>query len=190
MADPFTIAAIGLTVGSTIYGATEEAKGLRAGARADEANARTSLIEGVAEADAIRRAERATSGEALAALGMNGLRVDVGSPVDLLAQNAVEREYDLLNTRYRAESEARAYRDSAKAKRGAARGAIVGGVLRAGAQALTGASSMSDSQRLQGAYRSSSMPVMPGMRMPVPSRTFGQGAPMVFGPSVTDWSLS
>ncbi len=175
MADPVTAGFIGLQVAGSIFGAASEADTLRQNARIDEQNAQLAMIDGARQGENIIRAERATSAEAMAAMGMNGIAVGTGSALDLLTQNAVEREMDLLNARYAAGQEANNLRLQAKQKRKAAKGAIIGGLIRAGAQALGGASDANSNARLSAARTPGgrTMPV-PGSRA-IPSGRIGTG---------------
>lgn len=166
MADPVTAGFLALQAAGTIYGATSEAKTLRENARIDESNAHLAEIDGARQGEAIVRAERATSAEAMAAMGMNGIAIGTGSAMDLITQNAIEREMDLLNARYAAGQEANNLRTQAGQKRGAAKGALIAGTIRAGAQVLGGVKDASNSARLRSAQ--TRVPTPPGRSMPVP----------------------
>jgi hypothetical protein len=173
--------ALGMMVAGQMVGAMGEHDGLRAGAKADEANANRAELEGALEAEAIARAERAASGEALAAVGANRAGVGTGSALDLLRQNAIEREYSILSRRYSASTEAAGLRAAAAQKRQAAKFALFGGAMRAGAQALTGMSDARGAAQLaksNAAVRASRLPG--GQKLPVPARLVPQ--------SDTGWS--
>jgi hypothetical protein len=134
--------AIGLTVASSLFEGYGQMKADNAAAKADLANAHNAEMQGAFEIEAIRRKERAVSGEAVAAMAGNGVSIGTGSALDLLRQNAVDREMDILGTRYNAVSQANSYRERAKQEKRAGKFALFGGVLRAGASALTGVSSL------------------------------------------------
>jgi hypothetical protein len=110
----------------------------KAAAGVDEENARRAQLTGAYQEEAIRAKGRAVSGEAIAALAGNGVSVGSGSASDLLFQSNLAMEQDALTARYNAGSEAASLRTQAGQKRAAARGALVGGLLRAGASALSG----------------------------------------------------
>ncbi|WP_414902461.1 hypothetical protein ACMT1E_04325 [Sphingomonas flavalba] len=129
--------AIGLMAASALMEGIGQNSALRAQARAQDENARREELAGELDVDTIRRRERATSGEAIAALGANGVRVGTGSALDLLHQNAAAREADILNRRYNAASEADSLRRAARQSRRSAKFALFSGVLRAGAAAMT-----------------------------------------------------
>lgn len=167
---------IGLMAASSIMGAVGEHGQLKAGARVDGENARLAELGGAFEEEGIRRRERALSGDAVAALAGSGAQVGTGSALDLLFQNSVEREYEVLSRRYEAGSEAAGLRQQAAQKRKAAKGALFGGLLRAGAQAVTGISEMKDSARLSAAAkRSRTLPG--GQTLPMPANVKAGGYP-------------
>ncbi|HEX8400524.1 MAG TPA: hypothetical protein VF628_02345 [Allosphingosinicella sp.] len=169
------IAAVAMTVGSSVMGAAGEKSAYDAGARADLENARRTELDGALAEEAIRRQGRAVQGEAIAALGANGGRIGTGSALDLLWQNQVEIEYDVLNRRYSASSEATSLRAAAAQKKKAGKFALIGGLMRAGAQALTGigdvqnaAASAATSARL----RTARLPG--GQSLPIPAALGGR----------------
>lgn len=161
--------ALGLQVVSQLAGASAEASALRHNSAVDAENARLAELGGALRGEAIRREERRISGEALARQGESGVQVGTGSALEILRQNAIEREYDVLAARYSAAGEANALRDQASAKRRAAEGALLRGVLGAGAAALTGISDIRNTQalaRATSAYRAATVPG--GSAMPIP----------------------
>lgn len=157
---------LGLSVASKAIGAISESSQLRAGARADDENARLAELDGSREVEATRRAARASDGAALVGQAMNGTAGGGGSALDLLEQSAVEREFSILNTRYQADGEAQSLQIKANQKRSAAKGVLIGGLLGAGAQALTGISNMKDAA----AMRAAKTPDYGGSRMPIPTK--------------------
>ena len=155
---------LGLSVASKVASGIAEHGQLRASARADDENARLAELDGARQVEQTRRDARASDGAALVAQAMNGGGVGGGSALDLLEQSAKEREFAILNTRYQADGQARGLQLQAKQKRSAATGALIGGLLGAGAQALTGISQMRDA----GAVRSARGALSGGSTMPVP----------------------
>ena len=171
MADPISIGAMALTAGSQIFGAVDQSNQLRDAAAISDQNAHLAEVDGARQSEAILRQARATTAEGRAAMGANGVAVDTGSALDLITQNAVEREYDMLNARYSAGQQATAYRQDAAAKRDQAKGALIGGLLKAGASALTGYSTMTNAGNVRGAWEASrtpTLPRLPGTTFPVP----------------------
>ena len=124
--------------GSQISGAIGGYQQGRAAAGVDDENARRAELGGAFQEAAIRARGRAVSGEAIAALAGNGVAVGSGSAQDLLFQNMLAMEEDAQAAHYNAASEAFGLRTSAAQKRAAANGALIGGMMRAGAAALTG----------------------------------------------------
>jgi hypothetical protein len=167
--------AIGLMAASSLYEGYSQSRELKAGARADDETARRTELAGAFEEDAVRRRERAVSGEAISALAANGVEVGTGSALDLLMQNAVEREYEVLARRYSAGSEADSLRAQARGKRKAAKGALFGGVLRAGAQALSGYGGMQNAAAVAGASGRMRAAQMGGQKLPMPSNLVDPG---------------
>lgn len=129
---------VAMMVASQVMGAFSQHSAANSAAGVDAENARRAELEGAYREEAIRRRGRAVSGEAIAALGANGVAVGSGSAQDLLFQNALEAEYDALGTRYSAATEAYGLRRSAASKRAAGKMALIGGLMRAGAQAASG----------------------------------------------------
>lgn len=161
--------AIGLQLAGGIYGAVNQSDALNAQARTDEANARLAEADGARQTEDLRRKARATQGEAMAALGMNGTAIGTGSALDVITQNAIDAEWDVLNARYAASRQADALRQEAAGKRSEAKAALWGGLIGAGAQALGGYASFQQSGRIAKAGAAGRMPRAPGTTMPVPT---------------------
>ncbi|HEV2746411.1 MAG TPA: hypothetical protein VGW34_03825 [Allosphingosinicella sp.] len=169
--DPLSI---GLMVASSLMQGVAEQDALDAGAAADLENARRAELGGALEEEAVRRRERAVSGEAIAALAGNGVAIGTGSALDLVRQNAIEREYDVLNRRYAAGSEAASLRTAAAQKKEAGRFALFGGVLRAGAAALTGIGEARNGAAIAEAEARRRAAQLPGgQQLPVPNSLSG-----------------
>lgn len=183
MSGPAAGIGLGMSVASQIVGATQQAGQMRQSAAVDDENARRTLLQGALQEDTIRRRERATSGEALASQGASGLAVGTGSAFDLLYENALERERAVLNTRFSTASQADSLEATAAAKRSAASGALIGGLMGAGAKAIMGISSLRDANALRGAQNApyTNVSAIGGYRMPIPAApattsTYGNGA--------------
>jgi hypothetical protein len=161
-ADPVSM---GLMVAASIFQGAQQSHQLNQAANADDVDAQRTLTQGAFEQEAIRRQERATSGEAIAAEAADGVSVGTGSALDLLFQNAREREYAVLVKRYSAGSQADSLYKKANQERSAAKGAMFGGLLRAGAQALTGVGEMNNASDL---YKAQMGGLPGGSKMPLP----------------------
>ncbi len=162
---------IGLMAASTMMGAVGESQQLKADAAADAENARRTLLAGALETADTRRRGRAVQGEAIASLAEGGGGIGAGtSAADLLFQNQLEIEYDVLSRRYGAASEAADLEQRAARKRAAARGALFGGMLRAGAQALTGIDQLNSANAASKAQERLLEARFPGaQRLPIPA---------------------
>lgn len=171
-------AAIGLMVASELYSGYEESRQLKAGARVDEENARRTLLEGALSADEAARSGRAVQGEAIAAMGASGASFGSGFIGDAIFQNALAIEKDILNRRYSAGMEAEALRQQAYGKRKSAQGAMFGGMLRAGAAALTGINQANNADKLSAANARVRTARFPGgQRMPIPTGHYPGSTP-------------
>lgn len=172
-ADPVSIGLMAVQTGMQVFGAVKgakaEAKGHLYDAAASEENARLAELEGAYDESAIRRQERALSGEAAAAQGGSGIMMGTGSALELLRENAYNSEYDALLARYGAASKAYSYRKDAERSRAAAKSAKKGGLLKAGAAILSGASSAYGASRTASASASVRSANASGLSMPVPT---------------------
>lgn len=163
-------AAIGLMVGSQLFAAHSESEQLKDAARTDDENARLTELQGAFDSEDLRRRGRAQQGEAIAALGASGGSIEGQSARDLIFQNQLELEYSVLSRTYSAAGEAFALRQSATGKRKAARSAMFGGMLRAGAAALTGVSDMNNAAATREAGERLRNARLPGaQKLPIPA---------------------
>lgn len=168
---------MGLQAGTAMFEGVSQSNADRGAAAMDDENARLAELQGALDTDSIKRRGRAVQGEAIAALGADGGDISGGSAQDLIYQNSLSIEYAALSARYNAANEARGYRFRAGQERQSARNAIIGGVLRAGAAAVTGIQQKQDRAREDAAYQSRYDAYFPGGQyMPVPP-SFGGGAP-------------
>lgn len=163
MSQALPIIGTGLQAATAMFDAKSQSNAYKAEAAVDKENARLDLLQGAVESEDIRRRGRAVQGEAIAALAEGGGDVSGMSARDLIYQNSLEIEYAKMNARYSAGQQARGELMKAEAARKAARNAMIGGFLRAGAAAISGASAMSNSA----ATRSAMFPG--GQKLPMPS---------------------
>lgn len=162
--------AIAVQAGSSIFEGVSESKQLTASAKVDRENARLTELQGAFETEDIRRRARAVQGEALVAVTGMGNAADSQSAQDLIFQNQLEAEYAVLSTRYSAQTEAHGLRVQAAQKKRAARNAVIGGVMRAGAAAITGLAGMKAGGAEQAALDRRANAFFPGgQRLPMPA---------------------
>jgi hypothetical protein len=135
-AAPFLIAAL---AAAQVAGGFMKAADQRGNARVLQENARQAETTGAAEATEIGNKERAASGEMLAQQGGSGIELGSGSALDMLRQNAINREMDIMSTRYNYGRQAAGYRSQAASLKRQATGSILGGFIGAGTTVLTGA---------------------------------------------------
>lgn len=136
MAAVVPMAAIALTAGAQVFQGYSENKAARAGARADEENARLALKGGEQEAMDVLREARFQQGDAAASIGQ-GL-VFGGSISTVLADSARAAEMDIERIRDRARGEAANYYTQASERRKAGKRALIGGIFNAVATAVGG----------------------------------------------------
>jgi hypothetical protein len=147
---------------------------LNAAAKADRKNAGLAELDAAYSQEDIRRRGRATQGEAIASLAEGG-SLEGGSAQDLIYQNSLEIEYAALGARYKGDLEAHNYRVKAGQEKQSAKMALLGGVLRAGAAAVTGASNARNQSAQEAALARQRSAYFPG----------GQALPMPTPPSYT-----
>lgn len=160
---------IALQAVSSIVGGASDAGTLRRNAAVDAENARLAELDGALREENIRRDERRTSGEAIAAIGESGVLVGTGSALDILRQNAIEREYAAISARREAAGQAAALRQQAADKRAEATSALIKGFVGAGAAVLAGDADRRNQARVDAATDKLKRTQLPGsQRMPVP----------------------
>lgn len=128
---------IGMMVASQVFQGVTQDQAAHQAAQVDDANAQRTELIGALQGQQVRDQARAVQGEAISALAADGVSVGTGSALDLLHQNAKAAEMEILNRQYSAESQAQTYRVRAASERAAGTAALFGGILRAGAQAVT-----------------------------------------------------
>lgn len=148
MSDPITA---GLILAGTTMSAIGSIQQGKAAEQAAEYNAQTSMeqaaaarAEGEAEAQRLRREGRRNIGTMRASISKSGV-TSQGSPMLALAESAAMNELDVLNTRYSAQSSARASERQAGLQRAEGRSAKRAGLIGAGTSLLTGGAKASRS---------------------------------------------
>lgn len=145
------IAALGvMAAGAAVSAASSIASGYQQ-KQAHDYNARVAEMHATASEDAARLEEESSrirtkrlQGTVRARAGASGLSIADGSPLEVLAANASEGEFEALLARYGGAVEASRARSSAQMSRHQGRQAVIGGWMGAGAQLL---------QSAGGAYR-------------------------------------
>lgn len=120
-----------IMAGADLLGGLLDRSALRAQARVHEENARLSLLEGEEVVARTLRDEAQVSGAAIAAMAGSGARVGTGTAVDIIEQNAIEREVEVNNVRAQAQGRARNFRQAAEDARYSGDMALIGGVMSA-----------------------------------------------------------
>lgn len=161
---------IGMQVGSALSQGIMQSRDLKAEAATDQENARLDLLQGAFQAEDINRRGRATQAEAVSSLAEGGGDVGGLSARDLLLQNSLSIEYAAMNAKYGAASAARGDLYKAASAKQAAKAAIFGSFLKAGAAAISGISGQMQSTQLRNAYFPGGQQLpMPGSYAPPPS---------------------
>jgi hypothetical protein len=142
---------IALNAGMQLLQGVGESAQMRRGAQAQDENARLAETQGAYDALEALRKSRLALGEDVAALAARG--GFGGSVGDLLEAKAVERQMEAANIRYSAASKARGMRQDAANMRHGAQTALFGGIMRAGAAALTGRAEMQRGARIAAAMQ-------------------------------------
>lgn len=165
----------GLSVVGTVMGGIQEKKAARAEARGLDENARLAELQGEQEAATTAREERRISGEAIAAMAGSGAMLGTGSALDIIRQNAIEREVEIGNIRAEAGRQAADYRFQARQSRKAGKAALINAgfsVVSQVAGAAFGGQTGSMLSAQAGRERASRLPRM-GTRTMGSLRTFG-----------------
>jgi hypothetical protein len=135
-----TAAGVG-AVGSIISGVGQYSAA-KSQAQADRQNARLAVEQGQSEAALIRERARRLSGQSRAAIGASGVDIS-GSFLDALEDSDINAELDAQTALWNRKLEASNYRARARQARASGPGALLGGILGAGSQALQGYGSAS-----------------------------------------------
>jgi hypothetical protein len=130
-----TAAGVG-AVGSIISGVGQYSAA-QSQAKADRRNAQLALEQGQSEAALIRERARRLSGQNRAAIGASGVDIS-GSFLDALEDSDINAELDAQTTLWNRKAEASNYSARAAQSRRSGTGALFGGLLGAGTEALSG----------------------------------------------------
>jgi hypothetical protein len=115
----------------SLVGGIQERSAMRREASVLDENARLTLLQGEQEIAQTRREERRLSGESIVAMAGSGGLVGTGSALDVIRQNAIEREVEVGNIRAQRQREAADYRTAAGDRRRAGDAALTRGVFEA-----------------------------------------------------------
>lgn len=163
---------IGMAIefGGGLMGGIEANRAARAQARVDEENARRTVLQGEHDAQQTRRDEALASAAMLVAGGGNGLMLEGGSLAGLIAQNALQREYEILNIRTLAVDQANELHGRAAESRSAGRAALVQSAFGAIGGAVKDVSAMRDQRRIDAQLRHERQQQLGGGTSLVPRR--------------------
>ena len=148
MADPVTIGLVALQAAGPIIegvGANAEAK---SEARALERNASEVGTQGAEDALFSLRQDRLQAGADLASSAAGGVGAGNGTLADLMRANAEGRWQQAFHIQQTASQEAYGLRQQAKAARRRGKFALIGGIARAGAQAVGGFGDARNAERM------------------------------------------
>lgn len=147
-------ALIALQVASAVAGGISENSQARSEGRQLDENGRIVQLNGESDVLAALRQSRMEEGEGVAAAAASGQQgIGSGNIADMIYANALERQREAMTIRANAQSEAKGYYAQAKAARSRGKAALIGGVFRAGAAALTGIKSQQDLARVDAATK-------------------------------------
>lgn len=138
MADPLTIAAVGMQVAGPIVEGIGANKEARAQARQLEQNASDTATQGGEDALFSLRQARLQAGADLAGSAAGGVGAGNGTLADLMRANAEARWQQAFNIQETSSKEANGLRAEARASRKRGKQALIGGIIRAGSAALNG----------------------------------------------------
>lgn len=149
MAAALPFIALAVTAGGQVMQGVEAKNGAYAQAKVDDENARLSILGGEQDAWSSRLEERRATGEMIAGQGGSGVEMGSGTAGDLVAENAYQRELEILGIRTKAVRQANNYIQAGNDKRKAGRSAMTQALFGAVAGALQGASNIR-AQRISG----------------------------------------
>lgn len=129
--------AVGVGAVGSIISGVGQYSAAKAQAKADRQNANLARVQGESEAALIRERARRLSGQNRAAIGASGVDIS-GSFLDALADSDINAELDAQTTVWNRKAEASNYLARASQSRRSGAGALLGGILGAGSEALSG----------------------------------------------------
>jgi hypothetical protein len=130
-------AAAGIGAVGSIISGVGQYSAAKSQAKADRQNAQLTLAQGENEAALIREKARRVAGQNRAAIGTSGVDIS-GSFLDALEDSDINAELDAQTAHWNRKVEASNYRSRAAQSRASGTGALIGGALGAGTQALSG----------------------------------------------------
>ncbi len=123
-------------IGSLVQGVSQAGAANRSAAVA-KSNAKVAEQQGEAEASLIRERARRLKGSNKANIGASGVDIS-GSFADALDDNDISSELDAQTALYNSKLQADNFRAQAKADKSSGTAGLIGGVIGAGTQALSG----------------------------------------------------
>lgn len=127
----------GIQIAGAVLGGLQANSAARAEARGLDESGRLELLAGEQEAATTLREERQVSGEAIAAMAGGSTMVGTGTALDIIRQNAIEREVEIGNIRAQARARDRDYRQAAIDRRHQGRQALIGSLFDAAGKAAS-----------------------------------------------------
>ena len=143
MSDPVTWLILGglVSAGGTIYSATKQAEAADFNAQLAEETAQQERENAAREESRYHRQSRSFMSTGQSLYAMSGLRLDEGSPRDVLMDSARELEMDALAIKAGAEARSLYYQRQAELERRRGETALVSGMIGAGTSLLSDFSS-------------------------------------------------
>lgn len=137
MSDPFSIAAMALTIGGKMFGGIAKNKAGKQNQKALYGQAREEEIAGAEQELRIRSAARKSIGEQLAAQASNGFQGGTGSALDALTESQVNAALDALTVRRDVAGKARSLRAEGDQRRKEGKNGLIEGLLGAASSAAS-----------------------------------------------------
>ena len=137
MSDPFSIAAMALTIGGKVFGGIAKNKAGKQNQKALYGQAREEEIAGAEQELRIRSAARKSIGEQLAAQASNGFMGGTGSALDALTESQVNAALDALTVRREVAGKARSLRAEGDQRRKEGKNGLIEGLLGAASSAAS-----------------------------------------------------
>lgn len=139
-----------LSAASQVVGGIEQNSAAKRGAAIDEHNANLSALSAEQDAQRLRHNSRQEAGDLLVQQGSAGTIVGAGSGADILAQQAYQREVEILNIRTQGAYQAQNFKQAADDKRRVGRSALINSTFGAISSVIGGASAIRNKNILSG----------------------------------------
>lgn len=133
-----TFAAAAIGIASNVFQTVVAVRSAEMQERIAKNNAIQASLNATAEERRLRRQQSRQMGAARAFFGASGTTLQ-GSPLDILADQAMEAEENALLVRFGGERQRIAFETQAAFKKSEARAALYGGLLKTGASGVSGA---------------------------------------------------